>query len=141
METPALNRICHSFQDLTTDDSKLHKDVSALPEVQKLTIPILADVPMQSPSGVYIIAHSAEAQKKFDSIPLSWGVQYELARGVRNGSWKWEKVLHADLSELAGPNNKAAGVAHCLLRRPLADAPVDPSIWFVPRFRSLQFTR
>ena len=88
-----------------------------------------------------MIAHDRDVQALMDQNGLSWGVQYELARGVRNGSWKWEKVLHADLSELAGPNNKAAGVAHCLLRRPLADAPVDPSIWFVPRFRSLQFTR
>ena len=130
VETPTLSRVCSSFQDLPTDDSDIDDDVVASPEVQEPKTPMPVDV--RSPPGTFIIGHSAHAQKRFDTIPLSWGVQYELARGVGNGWWTWEQVVHADLKKLAGPNNNAAArVAH-VLGRPLAVAPVDPNIWFVP---------
>ena len=39
---------------------------------------------------------------------ISWGVQYELARGVLAERWRWEDVTDVVLERLEGPNAVAA---------------------------------
>ena len=39
---------------------------------------------------------------------ISWGVQYELARGVLAEKWKWEDVTDRVLDRLQGSNAVAA---------------------------------
>ena len=83
-------------------------------------------------SGLCIIAHSADAQRKFDRIPLSWGVQYELARGVGNGWWTWDQVNSADLTALKGPSHNAASkVAQVVLGSTGLMFITDPAVWCV----------
>jgi len=54
-----------------------------------------------------MICHSARAQKLMERLKISWGVQYELARGVLEEKWTWENVL-TKLERLQGPNAEAA---------------------------------
>ena len=42
-----------------------------------------------------------------DHLKISWGVQYELARGVLEEKWTWDHVL-TKLERLQGPNAEAA---------------------------------
>ncbi|KAI1786799.1 RNA dependent RNA polymerase-domain-containing protein [Ganoderma leucocontextum] len=80
---------------------------------------------------VYILAHSAEAQRLFDRIPLSWGVQYEIARGVSRGLWSWDTVIQSEqaLKSLRGPNGNALQVSRAL-GRALGDVfPSDAALW------------
>lgn len=44
-------------------------------------------------NGYFVIAHDGIAQKFMDANKLPWGVQYELARGVTKGMWKWDDVF------------------------------------------------
>lgn len=39
---------------------------------------------------------------------ISWGVQYELARGVLAERWKWQDITDRVLEGLEGPNAVAA---------------------------------
>ncbi|KAK0209210.1 RNA dependent RNA polymerase-domain-containing protein [Desarmillaria ectypa] len=39
-----------------------------------------------------IVAHNSAVQKLFDDKEISWGVQWELARGVSTNSWTWDEV-------------------------------------------------
>lgn len=41
-----------------------------------------------------------------DQLSVSWGAQYEIARGVRNGWWTWEDVANSGVLEaLRNKNN------------------------------------
>lgn len=64
------------------------------------------------PSGLdletWIIAHSVEVQKQMDARHISWGVQYEIARGVSCGGWKWSDVTPDKLDKLRGTAAEAA---------------------------------
>ena len=86
-----------------------------------------------TPSGVHIIAHSKGAQELFDRIPLSWGVQYELARGMSLNRWSWAQVMQADLQSLKGPNNNAAArVSQAVLKQASANVTTnDIALWYV----------
>ncbi|KZT22626.1 hypothetical protein NEOLEDRAFT_1071042 [Neolentinus lepideus HHB14362 ss-1] len=53
-----------------------------------------------------IIVHSSEHQRELEQ--LSWGVQYELARGITCGQWTWDKLTTAKLRQLVGPNVETA---------------------------------
>lgn len=53
------------------------------------------------------ICHSARAQKLMERLKISWGVQFELARGVLEEKWTWDHVL-TKLERLQGPNVEAA---------------------------------
>jgi hypothetical protein len=55
-----------------------------------------------------IIAHDNDVQKLFDSLRITYGVQYELARGVSNNWWKWSDVTRDKLRSLTGDNASAA---------------------------------
>ncbi|KAK0185175.1 RNA dependent RNA polymerase-domain-containing protein, partial [Armillaria mellea] len=45
-----------------------------------------------------IVAHDLAVQRLFDDQKISWGVQWELARGVSTGSWTWDEVKDKLLS-------------------------------------------
>ncbi|KAJ7146501.1 RNA dependent RNA polymerase-domain-containing protein [Mycena epipterygia] len=51
----------------------------------------------------YVICHSAEVQPEFDKLKIARGVQWELVRGIKSGSWTWEDVK-AKLGKLKGAN-------------------------------------
>lgn len=56
---------------------------------------------------VEIIAHDQQVQAAMDDKKISWGVQWELSRGVTLGVWKWSDVL-PKLDKLRGDNTLAA---------------------------------
>jgi RNA-dependent RNA polymerase len=43
-----------------------------------------------------------------EQLEISWGVQYELARGVLAEKWKWEDITGDVLRQLRGTNAQAA---------------------------------
>ncbi|KAH9176853.1 RNA dependent RNA polymerase-domain-containing protein [Lactarius sanguifluus] len=59
-------------------------------------------------SPLKIISHSQNAQRLMERRKISWGVQYELARGVLAERWKWEDVTDGVLERLQGSNAVAA---------------------------------
>lgn len=56
----------------------------------------------------FVIAHDSNVQKNMDKLHISWCVQYELARGVSNKSWRWSDVTLQRLKYLVGDNAVAA---------------------------------
>ncbi|KAJ3509083.1 hypothetical protein NLJ89_g5408 [Agrocybe chaxingu] len=55
----------------------------------------------------FIGGQCVRTQKMLDDYRIEWGTQYELARGVSNGSWTWDEVRDHIL-ELRGKNADAA---------------------------------
>ncbi|KAI9454917.1 RNA dependent RNA polymerase-domain-containing protein [Lactarius psammicola] len=55
-----------------------------------------------------IICHSPDVQRLMERRRISWGVQYELARGVLAERWEWNDVTDRVLEDLQGPNAVAA---------------------------------
>ena len=47
-----------------------------------------------------MIAHDSEVQRNMDLHRLSWGVQYEIARGVSDGRWTWAHVSRDKILKL-----------------------------------------
>ncbi|KAK0224738.1 RNA dependent RNA polymerase-domain-containing protein [Armillaria nabsnona] len=45
-----------------------------------------------------IVAHDSAVQRLFDNQEISWGVQWELARGVSTDCWTWDEVRDKLLS-------------------------------------------
>jgi hypothetical protein len=43
-----------------------------------------------------------------EQLKISWGVQYELARGVLAEKWKWDDITDNVLRQLRGSNAQAA---------------------------------
>lgn len=130
--TPTIKRVNAMMEGLHTQGSSSSRaDVDDQILVDSVT-----------PSGIHVIAHSKEAQGLFDRIPLSWGVQYELARGVSLGKWSWADVLRADLNSLRGPNNNsAARVSQVVLTQASANVTAtDMAIWYVPNYGSIVAT-
>ncbi|KAM6498847.1 RNA dependent RNA polymerase domain containing protein [Amanita muscaria] len=79
--------------------------------------------------GVTIVAHDPDTQQLMDAAKLSWGVQYELARGVNKGVWSWSDVTPERLRQLKGTNAESAyKVANVMLGRRL-DKAMDLSLW------------
>ncbi|KAK2462852.1 hypothetical protein APHAL10511_005050 [Amanita phalloides] len=77
---------------------------------------------------VIIIAHNREVQQQMDALNISWGVQYELARGVTVGSWPWSDV-RAKLEKLQGINTQTAyRVSYIMRNRPINDRKALP-LW------------
>ncbi|KAJ3558083.1 hypothetical protein NM688_g1122 [Phlebia brevispora] len=58
------------------------------------------------PDGIVCIAHERSVQAKMDRLRVSWGAQYEIARGVCNGWWTWEEVTDVFLERLKEANNQ-----------------------------------
>lgn len=77
-----------------------------------------------------IIAHDRYVQMLLDKAEISWGVQYELARGVTLGLWDWDKV-GTKISNLKGTSAEVAyRVKNIILDRPLQGTP-DLGLWYV----------
>lgn len=55
-----------------------------------------------------MIAHDQAVQSQIERRHLSWGVQYEIARGVSKGMWQWADVTDEKLNQLRGSNVDAA---------------------------------
>lgn len=70
----------------------------------------------QEGGDVYVIAHDARVQKLMDKYELSWGVQYELARGVSDGRWTWENITESEVRKLCGSNQNSAGSVSAVMR-------------------------
>jgi RNA-dependent RNA polymerase len=88
---------------------------------------------LSGPIGVDLdtsfIAHDAGVQALLDKEQISWGVQFELARGVTTGQWTWDAVK-SKIGELTGPSAKAAPrVRSVMLDVPLKAS--DLTIWHV----------
>ncbi|KAI0701242.1 RNA dependent RNA polymerase-domain-containing protein [Cerioporus squamosus] len=80
--------------------------------------------------GVCVIAHSAEAQQLFDRLSISWAVQYEIARGVSLGWWKWDEVTPDKVKLLQDPTNTAAArVSQVIRGASNFVSPMDMAIW------------
>ncbi|TFY61555.1 hypothetical protein EVJ58_g4443 [Rhodofomes roseus] len=60
------------------------------------------------PPNCSIIAHDRKVQQMMDVKRISWGVQYELARGVCSGRWQWNDVTAKKLDTLRGTDSEAA---------------------------------
>jgi hypothetical protein len=79
------------------------------PPLESLETPL--DKFLSGPIGVDLdtttIAHDARIQALLDLKQISWGVQFELARGVTTGQWTWD-VVESKISELSGPSAKTA---------------------------------
>ncbi|KAF4611719.1 hypothetical protein D9613_004267 [Agrocybe pediades] len=57
----------------------------------------------------FIIAHNDKVQRFMDDNGIPWGTQYEVARGVSNGSWTWDTVQQK-LSKLPITKEKGSSV-------------------------------
>jgi hypothetical protein len=55
-----------------------------------------------------IICHSKPVQERMEQLKISWGVQYELARGVLAEKWTWDDITDNVLRQLRGSNAQAA---------------------------------
>ncbi len=131
VETPTITRISNALNKTVSFNDE-HEAYSTSPGPSRRHEHQKALDPSTLP-GIYILAHSKEAQRLFDRIPLSWGVQYEIARGVSRGLWSWETVTQSEaaLTALRGPNINASRVSQ-VLGRPLGDVlPSDAALWCV----------
>lgn len=63
---------------------------------------------MELSNAHHIIAHDKRVQAEMDLRRNSWGVQYEIARGVSKGDFTWSDVTSDKLDQLTGPNAEAA---------------------------------
>jgi hypothetical protein len=79
-----------------------------------------------------LIAHDAKIQRYIDDLHLSWGVQYELARGISIATWGWSDITLEKLTQLKGSNTEAAHkVSTVMIGEPRENNATFPevSIW------------
>ena len=74
----------------------------------KLGEPIAGPSKLVKPGAFHIIAHDRRAQDLMDTCGISWGTQYEIARGVCNDQWTWNDITLEKLQQLKGTNQDAA---------------------------------
>jgi len=103
MVKPATQRVLQDTSSSTTATASSSTSPAKLANRQK---PFL-DGRVGSDLRCEIIAHDARVQTAMDQKQIAWGVQWELARGVTLGAWKWEDVL-GKLAEFEGNNTDAA---------------------------------
>ncbi|KAG6830094.1 hypothetical protein H0H92_002267 [Tricholoma furcatifolium] len=103
---------------LSTASSPSRKD----PDLQKFLMQ-----PLGQDLESCIIAHDKATVALMDRHQLSWGVQWELARGVTDRFWDWAKV-HKKLEQLTGLNSEAAWKVRAVMlgRQPRAS---EISLW------------
>ena len=53
-----------------------------------------------SEDGFVVISHDRSVQERLDRLGIPWGAQYELARGVTRGWWRWSEVTMERLKKL-----------------------------------------
>ncbi|KDQ17068.1 hypothetical protein BOTBODRAFT_30455 [Botryobasidium botryosum FD-172 SS1] len=76
------------------------------PPEQSLAIPRIFS-PGIDKSRYIEVAHSKHHQRLMDGRKLAWGVQWEVARLVSCGLFKWEDIPPAELDKLTGSNAEA----------------------------------
>ena len=74
-----------------------------------------------------MMCHSSQAQRLLDALEISWGVQYELARGVLSKRWTWDDVTFDVLERLLGPNYEAAPKVHTVMSKAMGKGISDAS--------------
>ncbi|KAI0095023.1 RNA dependent RNA polymerase-domain-containing protein [Irpex rosettiformis] len=80
----------------------------SLPEMV-LEEPVAGPSRVSSPGGnIYIVAHDRRVQGLMDSFNISWGTQYEIARGISDGRWEWSEITVEKLKQLKGKSQDAA---------------------------------
>lgn len=79
-----------------------------------------------------VIAHDKGTQALLDFHQISWGTQYELARGVTLGTWNWEEVK-VKIKDLTGDNAHAACQVQTVMRgKPAPSANLsDFYLWYI----------
>ncbi|PFH49062.1 hypothetical protein AMATHDRAFT_64002 [Amanita thiersii Skay4041] len=86
-------------------------------------MPLAVDLPEE------IIAYDKNVQKLMDEMHISWGVQYELARGVTADAWNWSDVTREKLEELKGSNAESAYRVANVMRNRTLNKKMNLSIW------------
>lgn len=84
----------------------------------------------------FYIAHSAKTQELMDQLGLSWGVQYELARGVTLLWWDWDRVYNVLCEKpgaLAGSNVDAAVKVRAVMEDRIIPRDANILLWWVIR--------
>jgi len=103
------------------------------PSPRSLTTPL--DNFLSGPIGidldVSIIAHDARIQALLDKEQISWGTQFELARGVTKDQWTWDEV-ERNIGKLRGPNVQSAyRVRNTMLNKPQQSSSGTLELWYV----------
>lgn len=86
----------------------LHRKTQSPPAVVAPPTPLPPVVQGKLRLPLHVICHSRNAQRLMEDRKISWGVQYELARGILAEKWKWEDVTDRVLDRLQGHNAVAA---------------------------------
>ena len=87
---------------------------------------------MELSDAHHIIAHDKRVQGEMDLRRNSWGVQYEIARGVSKGDFTWSDVTPEKLDLLTGSNAEAAPkVYDVILGRQPSTRVVNKEHWSV----------
>ncbi|THH01293.1 hypothetical protein EW026_g1385 [Hermanssonia centrifuga] len=112
----------------------LERSISAADLLSPLSSMALNELPTPSPvqlssSGFAVIAHDATKQQLMDNYGLSWGTQYEIARGITNGWWAWEDVTGPKMSELKDTNQRSAPKVADVMGRPEYAAGYNYPLW------------
>ncbi|KAI0307660.1 RNA dependent RNA polymerase-domain-containing protein [Multifurca ochricompacta] len=91
---------------------------SCLPSVDAANVASPPHTPFidgRLPSSLNVICHCEGVQQSMEHLGVSWGVQYELARGVLAKKWTWADVTDSVLARLQGSNAKAAPRVHSVM--------------------------
>ncbi|KAG6860856.1 hypothetical protein C0995_006720 [Termitomyces sp. Mi166 len=87
------------------------------------------DHPLGQELEPHIIAHDKDIVVFMENHKISWGTQYELARGVTEGNWTWADVK-VKIPQLCGSNSEIAWkVRNIMLNRTQPPSAFDHSIW------------
>jgi len=84
------------------------------PAADRAQRPLLSDHELDL--DVEIIAHDRTAQALMDTNDIVWGVQFEIARGVLNGWWRWENVTADRVHCLHGSHAQATPLVKFIMR-------------------------
>ena len=76
-----------------------------------------------------IIAHDTGVQQLLDKAKVSWGVQYELARGVSKGLYRWSDV-ELKIQALVGSNKEIGHKVQSIMRDKPRKGFADLSVWW-----------
>ncbi|TCD64750.1 hypothetical protein EIP91_003672 [Steccherinum ochraceum] len=81
-------------------------DIRAQDDLSAAMPPVALTV--DSAHNISFICHNTEAVASMDACDLAFGTQYEIARGVSDGSWTWSDVTPAIIMSLRGSNSETA---------------------------------
>lgn len=93
---------------------------------------------MLSSNGYAIISHDGLVQDLIEKSGISWGAQYELARGVSKGWWEWSAVTREKLKLLLDSKDAkvpaASKVVDIMVGRDVVSRRLD--LWYARRSSS-----